>query len=573
MEILGKEAIFWALFLTFNFILFLTNSLLHFDSRPFLPLKKILNKRNKGIFESMNPDFYRLSIDLSFFILLVRSNLISSFLLPTLSVFYIGILLFNGYYYSFLRLYSVSPVLINDIRLLKNGIGILYGESKLKVLCIATIIPLLAILVYQSFLLYLQFTSSLSPNLYSISGTALILIYFLVAIVRVGINHHKLNLNTELRLRNVIMLLRIFKNAYDSYMMMRVQRKIDFKTLAEKRNVDLDLSIKPNIYCLFIESYGSILLKDPQLKESYQKDFESFSEKLESNLWHKANNLSRSISLVGPSWLAYSTILNGYRIENNFQFENILNNTKFHNVGGLIKDFQKQGYKSYNLNATKHKPGVKVPFDKMANLYGVDKWILRDDIPYSGKRYGFTEGPTDQYVLNYAFEEIINKNPEPYILFYLTKNSHSPFIGPKSVVSNWRDLNDGNDQLTGHQLLKKPALADYSQSIKYQLDFISDFIINKGTENDVFLMLGDHQPHHLANVGDHGLETLVHVISKNKDFVRGFRDYGFSSDNSFGNLPIKHEALYSIFIREIMKSYGKQGASIPNYEPDGLQVY
>lgn len=233
----------------------------------------------------------------------------------------------------------------------------------------------------------------------------------------------------------------------------------------------------------------------------------------------------------------------------------------------------KEGYASYHLNATLPKAGVMVPYQQMASFFGIDQWILAKDIDYSGPVYGFTESPSDQYVLNFAQEKIKSEvGIDPFILFYLTKNSYSPFISPEAVVSDWKSLNQGTKENIGQEFLQEPTFKDYQKAITYQLKFIADFILKQTTQNDIFLLIGDHQPHVLGSHEKYGNETLVHVIAKNQEFIKGFGEYGFQDSLNNLTLPIRHEAIYSMFIREIIKAYGKEGTNIPPYEKHGVVI-
>ena len=207
----------------------------------------------------------------------------------------------------------------------------------------------------------------------------------------------------------------------------------------------------------------------------------------------------------------------------------------------------------------------------MENLFGINKWILKKDIRFTGASYGFVESAADQYVLNFATEKIKKEVKEPFFLFYLTKNSHSPFISPKTIVKDWRSLNNGNKELIGYQFLRKPNFEDYLDSIKYQWDMLEDFILSNGNDDDVFVLYGDHQPHDLAQKEPHGMHTLVHVIAKNQKFIDGFGQYGFVEDIERIKEPIKHEGFYTAFLRQFLETFGEKADKL-DHRPEGIQL-
>ena len=150
---------------------------------------------------------------------------------------------------------------------------------------------------------------------------------------------------------------------------------------------------------------------------------------------------------------------------------------------------------------------------------------------------------------------------------------HSPF--PKiELVENWKSLNKGQGNIHRHEgFLKYPTEEDYSQAIAYQLKNIEKFILdNDHSSNDIFLLMGDHQPPALSKPSLHGLNTPVHVVSKNMDFLNNFSRYGFDEKFDPDQGGIKHEAIYSIFLKAFAQQYAKSSHQIPSYEPDGIQI-
>lgn len=481
---------------------------------------------------------------------------------------YYGLLLvYSGYHYSFSKIYQVYPIISNDFRLILNAFGILWGESKAKVLLFTSFGLILIVGLSKGFHSMLVYSSQLTSNTFLLIMTAIIALYVVIGLMKYGIYRPK----SDAAMRILIFPLRIAFNLINSWKLVARLKRTDFEQLDKVRNHKLNLAHKPNIYCLFIESYGSILLKEDQLKTGYQEDFKRFETSLKTEDWKLATNLSESVSPVGPSWLAYTSVLFGSKVSNNFEYEFLLNKEALYKYDTLMKAFMKEGYASYHLNATQPKPGVMVPYQQMASFFGIDQWILARDLDYDGPAYGFTESPSDQYVLNFAHDKIkAEVSKDPFMLFYLTKNSHSPFISPTAVAADWRTLNNGKNENIGQEFLQVPTYEDYQKAITYQLDFLADFILKKADKNDIFLLIGDHQPHVLGNQEKYGNDTLVHIISQDQDFVKGFGEYGFKDALSDLNEPIRHEAIYSMIIREIIRTYGQAGAKLPPFERHGV---
>ncbi len=561
-----EEALFWLLFFCFNFSLFAFFTLINFKSSSLNPFKNNSRKDHNTFFFSFNPDCYRICVDLSLLMLAFRWLAIDQGLAA--ATFYYSFLLIYGiYHYSFSKIYQVYPIISNDFRLILNAIGILWGESKTRLILFTLLAFFVIICLSLGFHRLLVLSSQLPPNLITLILTLFLGLYVVIGIVKYGIYRPK----SDSAMRILIFPLRIAFNIINSWKLITRLRKTNFKTLDRSRNIRLNLTQRPNIYCIFIESYGSILLKEAKLSASYLQDYQCFEGSLKNKGWQIKSNLSESVSPVGPSWLAYTSVLFGSKVANNFEYEFLLNKESLYKYDTMMKVFMKEGYQSYHLNATQPKAGVMVPYQQMTAFFGIDQWILAQDIAYSGPAYGFTESPADQYVLNFAQDQIEKENEEsPYLLFYLTKNSHSPFISPGEVVSDWKSLNNGSHENIGHEFLQEPTFEDYQKAITYQLDFLSDFILKRANQNDIFLLIGDHQPHVLGDHEKYGNDTIVHVIGQNESFINGFNAYGFQDSLEMLNHPIKHESIYSMFIREIIRTYGKEGANLPPFETNGI---
>lgn len=518
--------------------------------------------RRKDFLKATNPDMFRLSLDISLGILLVRYQLLPGY--GWFIGYYFFVWVYGVYHYIFWRIYHVPPALINDARMFVNGAAILWNEQRLKLIlgAIAAVVGLT--LLGYGLAEFLRWSEQVSPIGFThwTSG-GLGLLSALVVYVQGKYWYKKDNV-----FRVNFMLLRVMGNLRLSLGVWRSSKKRSPRSLKEAHSVKAELASKPNLYYLFIESYGSILLDHPELVEKYQARYQLFVERLEAAGWYVNTQQSTSSGFL-VSWLAYTTTLMGTRLTTNYEYEAIMNDPAYYEVDTLSKFFQKQGYQSINMNPAKQIVGMHIPFKKMEALYGIDRWILREHIPYSGDVYGFTECPPDQYVLNYVFDQYLKDHEDPFVLFFLTKNSHSPFVSPLEVAEDWRALEHHKGDLSGDRFLKEPTVAAYWESIEYQLGYLEDFIIRQGRDSDIFLLLGDHQPHAITDQKIHRMETLFHIVSRNKDFVEGFSEYGLDrSLESLGD-PVRHEAIYSMFLREIIRHYGTPNSEMPTYEPHG----
>ena len=72
----------------------------------------------------------------------------------------------------------------------------------------------------------------------------------------------------------------------------------------------------------------------------------------------------------------------------------------------------------------------------------------------------------------------------------------------------------------------------------------------------------------------HKRSTPIHVFSKNKSFVDGFLedqfDTGMHIDTSQSTL-MWHQGFYSLFQKNLIRSYGSENAKLPEFLDKGLE--
>ncbi len=568
-----NELIFWGLFLVFNYLQFLPNYIFNYHNSNFLPYLDKLKAKKAGFFDSTNMDFFRYLIDVSFLILILKFKL---FDLPIylVSAYYLILFLFNFYHNLFLTIYQVYPSVYNDRSLIKTGLAILWRESKVKT--VLSFIAGIAVLyfIYFGFSEFLRYTIQFKTTPFDIIIGSLFILICIYVIIRFYVKLGNKILYAEKRMRFIIGAARIYYNIRLSNQLFRKEKIFKkFKGDKIRSCSNFNLQKRPNLFFLFIESYGSILLQHPKMRDRYSDMYNVYESSLKNLGWHMVSTLSEAPSTSAFSWLCYSTFFYGYKISQHAHYERFLRNPLFYNSDNLMRILKNQGYTTHFLNPIQPNPRIKIDYTYLTPFYSIDQWILYDDLNYTGDRYGFGDFPPDQFSINKG-REIIEKTPGPYALMFLTKNSHSPFSFALEVVDDWRTLNKSQGRSDyGGGFLSQPTIENYLNAIQYQLELLSDFINNTGGSNDIYFIIGDHQPPVLNDNNKYGLSTPVHIITKNELFLDGFKEYGFRESLFDNNLKtIRHEAMYSIILRELMKNFGTGYDKLPEYEPEGLQI-
>ncbi len=566
------EFIFWSIFLLLNFAHYLINYLFYFEKSSFLPYLSDIRKSSKlRVVSSTNMDFFRYTVEFSILVLFSRI-----FPLGQVSVWIAALFLllwiFNQYQFIIRRIYETEPILFNDLKLLKNGLAIVWQESRWKILGILCVFVVSFFVLEKGFEWYLTKNQQIgiSTSFWVISMLWLMpVIYTLFRVKGFYVKYPN-----DIYLRNHFTVVELLENIKRSFQHYRISRMKIGHLYREKRK-PIAIKLKgsaPNIHFLFIESYGSYYYKEPSIQHSAYNEWDLFQKTISKAGFSSVSNFSKSTTTGGQSWLTYSSVLFGYRLDNNTLFENLLFDKDFRSSNSLLQLLKNCGYYNYNLNPINPINGINVPYDAMREFYSIDRWLLSKDIQYTGDQYGFGACAPDQYSMNFTMDLMRKEAREPYSFFYLTKNSHSPYI-PPVLVDDWKSLNHSNGNTHIHKgFLKYPETDDYKKAIQYQLHNLSRFISDHGRDNDLFIVIGDHQPPILSDPKQHGLETPVHVISRDGHFLNHFKDYGFNLDISAVNSFIRHEGFYSLFLQAFANAYAYSAENIPEYEPEGIKL-
>jgi len=322
----------------------------------------------------------------------------------------------------------------------------------------------------------------------------------------------------------------------------------------------LQLNTKKNIFFIAIESYGSLIYNNSKFS-TFDKIITTLDHKLNQSGWKVATSLSESPISGGTSWLSYSTLLKGMHIDSESIYSYLFSDEKHLEYQPFMRHLQNNGYQTYWLSSMGGFEKMKIPWERTLRFLGIQQAIKYKDLAYKGKHFGFGPSPPDQYSLHKAFElvkEQTNKNP--FAMFWLTLNSHYPWDSPQEIVESWKLLNKKQDKYwidNGLDIVLK-----YEKAMTYQLQFLMDFILKNGTEDDIFVLIGDHQPFHIMELEN--TNTPLHIISKDELFAEAFECYNFSKGLLLKNnyeVTLKHAGIQSLLIKILNEVYGIQSST------------
>ena len=530
---------------------------------------KSISTYSKDFYTRESSDPFRILLEFSICILIIKLLVFEGpwiavipALIATLGFVYIA------YTHVMIYIFNRVPVLSSDIEFLKVGMTIAY---KRKLLLSVGLLLLLAGVFYAYFeISTLLFGLETSPTL--LIG-ALLLFSFLGLFNVYKYGYHLLQDRTV--------------HSFLIYFLLNLKngRKYNFllkkdKSFFEKFNLykDLKLEKRPNVVIFSIESYGSIVLKDAELKKSIDTIYERYSESLKKENFLIRSKLSKPPQFGGGSWLSYTSFIFGMKVDDMNQYNLLFkSNSSFQYYQSLLSFFKSNGYKNYLLCPLGGGYNDKVDWSLVKKNFSSDEFLDWERMDYQGKRYQYLKfgySPSDQYSLHKADEIIREAETEPYSLFFSTLNSHVPFDSPQEIVDNWQDLKIQTDESSQLEEENSNLFSRYKKAIVYQLSFVLDYILKNGGDDTIYILFGDHQPPFITKK-EMGFTTPIHIIAKNKDFVRAFEEISFIEGfypKMAESESMNHEGFYSIFMKAFNRTYGKlKDIDLP-YLHNGVQL-
>ncbi len=482
--------------------------------------------------------------------------------------FYILFFFYYIYEGSSVTFFSVEPVFYGQLRMATEGLSFFLQNARVTSAFVAGILLLIA----GGAVAVARLSRSVLPETDPGRLTrAVLVIMALFVIGQAAARWADLN-RPEMVFSSVTA--KIARNIGASQRMHReVQRLERVEIPIEKEIISYELVRRPPIYLIFIESYGSVLYKRKDWRARYKELTERLDQELSAGGWHVASALSLAPTWGGGSWMSYTSALFGLRVSSDPQYYALLDkygSGGYPDLGSFLKE---QGYRNYRLTAL----SIGLPpehWERYATFYGVDRWLLYEDLNFVGPEYGWGPAPPDQFSLNLARETIRGESEGPYLFFTITQNSHYPWTPLPELVQSWQTLNlPGPAPPPSSELIEhSERRQNYWNAIEYQMEMLTEFILSEPNEEAIFVLIGDHQPPRVSRRED-GWDTPMHVIAKDDHFVASFEEYGFTKGLAVWEPEptFWHEGFRSLFVRLLLAEYG-EGEALPPYLPGGVSV-
>ena len=295
-----------------------------------------------------------------------------------------------------------------------------------------------------------------------------------------------------------------------------------------RRDADLALLGGRDVYVIFFESYGAVLLDSPSLRSRAEPAMQRFGTSLAAAGFTVESARIASPTYGGGSWLAHGTVDSGVWLDSQLRYD-LLTTTDRPTWPRLMEQV---GYQTVDAM-----PGLKEPLDS-APFWGFAHMVGTDQLGYAGPDFGWF-GVPDQFSLG-AIATLPRDPARPLFEQIVLVSSHMPFSPVPPYVEDWRDAGT---------FASRPGLAatlaarpdwehlegPYLDSVAYDLRVLADWIPRAVRGDALVIILGDHQPPALIGTAEASHDVPIHIMSRDPEIVRRLAGADFTA----GAIPIR----------------------------------
>ena len=281
-----------------------------------------------------------------------------------------------------------------------------------------------------------------------------------------------------------------------------------------------------DVLVVFVESYGRVVLDDPDFATYVKPVLEKGSADLAANGLHVRSTFMTSPTVGGISWLAHGTLLSGLWIDSQVRYDSLMMSER----PSFNRLFKNAGWRTVAVM-----PAISMDWPE-SDYFGYDQIFGAHDLGYQGKPFNWVTMP-DQYVLS-AFQALERKEVArpPVMAEMALISSHAPWT-PVPFMVPWQAVDNGtifNMQATAGDspevVWQDPQRIreQYRKSIEYAVADLVSYAVTYGDENLVLLIIGDHQPAPLVTGDLLNHDVPVHLIARDPAVMAAIADWGWT---------------------------------------------
>lgn len=307
-----------------------------------------------------------------------------------------------------------------------------------------------------------------------------------------------------------------------------------------------------DVLIVFAEAYGAVTLDRPDIADALSAHRARLAQTISAGGRQVVSARVVSPTFGGASWLAHASLLSGLDMRDPSDYQLLLTTDR----PTLVRHFAANGYRTVGWM-----PGLQRPWPEGA-FYGFDRYADADRIGYTSRPFGFWRIPdqasmalihTQEFGAHLdsgasrqardGVEELTGPGSRPQaetglrtprLVVFPTVTTHAPFRALPPFRDDWASLL-GTEAFTEDEVNAAEAvptawsnpLPAYIASMRYQFDWLTDYLARHAPANLVMIVIGDHQPIGTVTGPDQPWDVPVHIISTHPALLARFEAAGF----------------------------------------------
>lgn len=293
-----------------------------------------------------------------------------------------------------------------------------------------------------------------------------------------------------------------------------------------------------DVLIVFAEAYGAITFDKPDIAEALAPSRAQLAAAIAAGDRHVVSARLVAPTFGGASWLSHASLLAGVDTRDPRDYQQLLASSR----PSLVSHFAANGYRSVGWL-----PGIQRAWPEGA-FYAFDRYADAERIGYEGPHFGFWRIPDqasmalihhqefgkDFSALPASQQEAGPRHRQPRLVVFPTVTTHAPFRALPPFTADWSRLLgadaytiDERDAAEGVAVAWSNPTPAYLASMRYQFDWLADYLGRHAPADLFTIIVGDHQPIGSVTGPNQPWDVPIHIVSHNRRLLAHFEAAGF----------------------------------------------
>lgn len=288
---------------------------------------------------------------------------------------------------------------------------------------------------------------------------------------------------------------------------------------------DLQVLAGADVEVVFLESYGATTYDNPAIADMLAPARERLAKRVQHQGRFLLSTFVRAATFGGASDLSHLSFLSGIDLTDPLRHDLLLATDR----NTILDTFKASGYRTIGLY-----PAMSWDWPEKS-FYGFDHYHDAPSLEYRGPKFGLWWLP-DQFSIA-RINELYPPSAEngPRFLFFPTITSHIPYRPRPPYQADWTKVtseqpfsNEATERALADEIDWDDLFNGYVATLEYTFEWLSGYLDLPRQQENVLVLIGDHQPAGGIVQPGANWDVPVHIITSNPVIAERLRSHGFA---------------------------------------------